>query len=77
MAPRLATAVWDPGVIVKRGDNYNEHLANWQTRAVQKVVADHLDALNLHEETGDPRDLGYMAALADVRESLLGESGDR
>lgn len=68
---RIGTAVWDPGAVLKRGDNYEEHLANWQVRAVFSVIADRLDELALHDDTGDLRDEGYMAALADVRTTLL------
>lgn len=32
--------------------------------------ASKLDELRLHDETGDPRDEGYMAALADVAAAL-------
>lgn len=68
---RIGTAVWDPGAILERRDNYNEHIANWQVRAVLSVISDRLDELALHDDTGDPRDAGYMAALADVRATLL------
>lgn len=68
---RIGTAVWDPGKILDRRDDYNEHIANWQVRAVLSVISDCLDELTLQDDTGDPRDEGYMAALADVRATLL------
>lgn len=31
---RVARAICDPGAITPRGDNYEEHLTDWQVRAV-------------------------------------------
>lgn len=70
---RIGTAIWDPGAILQRGDNYDEYLANWQVRAVRRVISERLDELTLHDDTGDPRDEAYMDALADVRTTLLGD----
>lgn len=35
---RIAFAIYDPGAIVPRGDNYREPLYQWQARAVTYVV---------------------------------------
>jgi hypothetical protein len=35
---RIAVAIWDPGLIVPRGDNYQEPLYQWQARAVTYVL---------------------------------------
>lgn len=66
---RLGTAVWDPGAVLKRGDNYDEPLPNWQTRAVKKVIADALAGLRLNTPTGEVA-AAYMCALADVADVL-------
>jgi hypothetical protein len=33
-------------------------------------LAEQLDEMTLHDETGDPRDEGYMAAVRDLRDWL-------
>lgn len=35
---RIAFAIYDPGSIVPRGDNYQEPLYRWQARAVTYVL---------------------------------------
>ena len=35
---RIAFAIYDPGAIVPRGDNYQEPLHRWQARAIQYVL---------------------------------------
>jgi hypothetical protein len=35
---RIAFAIYDPGAIVPRGDNYSEPLNHWQARAVTYVL---------------------------------------
>ncbi|MGW0626493.1 hypothetical protein [Streptomyces sp. NPDC002758] len=35
---RIAFAIYDPGAIVPRGDNYREPLHQWQARAVTYVL---------------------------------------
>jgi hypothetical protein len=35
---RIAFAIWDPGAITPRGDNYQEPVFRWQTRAVTYVL---------------------------------------
>ncbi|NED31023.1 hypothetical protein [Streptomyces sp. SID8499] len=35
---RIAVAIYDPGLITPRGDNYQEPLFRWQARAVTYVL---------------------------------------
>jgi hypothetical protein len=35
---RIAFAIYDPGAIVPRGDNYREPIHHWQARAVTYVL---------------------------------------
>ena len=35
-----------------------------------EALAAKLDDMTLHDETGDPRDLGYMAAVRELRDWL-------
>ncbi len=37
---RIAFAIYDPGAIVPRGDNYREPINRWQARAVTYVLAE-------------------------------------
>ena len=37
---RIAFAIYDPGAIVPRGDNYREPIHRWQARAVTYVLAE-------------------------------------
>lgn len=37
---RISAAIHDPGLITPRGDNYQEPLNAWQTRAVMYVLAE-------------------------------------
>lgn len=34
----IAKAIWDPGAVLPRGDNYEEPVAAWQARAVMAVL---------------------------------------
>lgn len=36
---RISAAIYDPGLITPRGDNYQEPLNSWQTRAVLYVLS--------------------------------------
>jgi hypothetical protein len=38
LVDRIAFALFDPGAIVPRGDNYREPLHRWQARAVTYVL---------------------------------------
>ena len=38
MAKAVRLAVWDPGAILPRGDDYTEPVASWQARAVLEAV---------------------------------------
>ena len=53
-------------------NEYEAHLEREVARiaAERERLVDGLAELELHDNTGDPRDEGYMAALADVRELL-------
>jgi hypothetical protein len=35
---RIAFAIYDPGAIIPRGDNYQEPLHRWQARAIRYVL---------------------------------------
>ena len=37
---RIAFAIYDPGALVPRGDNYREPIHHWQARAVTYVLAE-------------------------------------
>lgn len=38
--------------------------------AVIEILLAQLDEMNLHDDTGDPQDVGYMAAVGELREAL-------
>jgi hypothetical protein len=41
-----------------------------------RTLADKLDDMTLHDETGDPRDEGYMAAVRELRDWLAEHTGN-
>jgi hypothetical protein len=44
LLPLMRQACFDPGMFCKRGDNYQEPLWEWQSRAVLKAIEPHLES---------------------------------
>jgi hypothetical protein len=43
---------------------------------VELTLREKLDEMTLHDETGDPRDEGYMDAVREIRDWLVGRHAE-
>lgn len=57
----LRLAISDPGAYTPRGDNYNEHLLDWQVRAVALA----LEAQPVRHDLTYPRDKQWATTRAE------------
>lgn len=46
------------------------------TAVTAATLAEQLDDMTLHDETGDPRDKGYMAAVRELRDWVAERAAD-
>lgn len=53
---RIAFAIYDPGAIVPRGDNYSEPLHRWQARAIRYVLDEQPTRSEVLHEVADMAD---------------------
>lgn len=56
MERRIAFAIYDPGAIIPRGDNYSEPLRDWQARAIRYVLDEQPTPSEVLRETADMAD---------------------